>query len=46
MTPRIDAHQHFWHLARGDYAWLTPALDAMIAHQRVFDRPYTEHLLT
>ncbi|MCC8618831.1 amidohydrolase family protein [Xanthomonas vesicatoria] len=23
---RIDAHLHFWHLARGDYDWLTPAL--------------------
>lgn len=23
---RIDAHQHFWQLARGDYRWLTPAL--------------------
>ncbi|AZO80098.1 MULTISPECIES: amidohydrolase family protein [unclassified Bosea (in: a-proteobacteria)] len=23
---RIDAHQHFWNLARGDYGWLTPAL--------------------
>lgn len=23
---RIDAHQHFWTLARGDYRWLTPAL--------------------
>lgn len=23
---RIDAHQHFWTLARGDYGWLTPAL--------------------
>ncbi|WP_206952195.1 amidohydrolase family protein [Trinickia acidisoli] len=22
----IDAHQHFWQLARGDYDWLTPAL--------------------
>lgn len=21
---RIDAHQHFWRLARGDYGWLTP----------------------
>ena len=29
MTPRIDAHQHFWHMARGDYAWLTPALGAI-----------------
>ncbi|MCP8938001.1 amidohydrolase family protein [Alsobacter sp. SYSU M60028] len=26
MTLRIDAHQHFWHLARGDYGWLTPEL--------------------
>ena len=23
---RIDSHQHFWRLARGDYGWLTPAL--------------------
>jgi L-fuconolactonase len=22
----IDAHQHFWQLARGDYNWLTPEL--------------------
>jgi len=21
----IDAHQHFWRIARGDYTWLTPA---------------------
>jgi L-fuconolactonase len=25
-SERIDAHQHFWQLARGDYGWLTPAL--------------------
>lgn len=25
----IDSHQHFWRLARGDYAWLTPALGAI-----------------
>lgn len=25
-TRRIDAHQHFWRLSRGDYGWLTPAL--------------------
>ncbi len=25
-APRIDAHQHFWRRARGDYGWLTPAL--------------------
>lgn len=24
---RIDAHQHFWGLERGDYGWLTPDLD-------------------
>lgn len=23
---RIDAHQHFWSLERGDYGWLTPDL--------------------
>lgn len=23
---RIDAHQHFWQLSRGDYGWLTPQL--------------------
>ncbi len=23
---RIDSHQHFWTLGRGDYAWLTPDL--------------------
>ena len=26
MAPRIDSHQHFWTLARGDYDWLTPDL--------------------
>ncbi len=26
MSIRIDAHQHFWRLARGDYGWLTPRL--------------------
>jgi L-fuconolactonase len=26
MTLRVDAHQHFWSVARGDYPWLTPAL--------------------
>lgn len=29
MTPRIDAHQHFWRIGRGDYSWLTPALGAI-----------------
>lgn len=28
-TMRIDAHQHFWQLARGDYGWLTPDLGSI-----------------
>jgi L-fuconolactonase len=27
--PRVDAHQHFWRIARGDYPWLTPALQPL-----------------
>ncbi len=26
---RVDAHQHFWRLDRGDYGWLTPDLAAI-----------------
>ena len=26
MSGRVDSHQHFWRLDRGDYTWLTPAL--------------------
>jgi L-fuconolactonase len=26
---RIDAHQHYWQPARGDYGWLTPTLPAL-----------------
>ncbi len=26
---RIDAHQHFWKLARGDYGWLNPKLETI-----------------
>ncbi len=26
---RIDAHQHFWALERGDYGWLTPDLETI-----------------
>ncbi len=26
MAMQIDAHQHFWDPARGDYGWLTPSL--------------------
>jgi L-fuconolactonase len=25
MTRRIDAHQHFWRVERGDYHWMPPA---------------------
>jgi len=28
-TACIDAHQHFWTIARGDYRWLTPTLAAL-----------------
>ncbi len=26
---KIDAHQHFWAVARGDYGWLTPDLNVI-----------------
>lgn len=26
---RVDSHQHFWQLSRGDYDWLTPELDIL-----------------
>lgn len=26
---KIDAHQHFWQLDRGDYGWLSPALQPL-----------------
>lgn len=26
---RIDAHQHYWKLSRGDYGWLTPELPTL-----------------
>ena len=29
MTGFVDAHHHVWSLARGDYGWLTPALEAI-----------------
>ena len=29
MTGVVDAHHHVWSLARGDYAWLTPARGAI-----------------
>ncbi len=29
MAAQIDAHQHYWDPARGDYGWLTPAMPAL-----------------
>lgn len=29
MTAIIDAHQHFWQPARGDYGWLTPDMEPL-----------------
>ena len=26
---RIDAHQHYWKLSRGDYGWLTPDMGVL-----------------
>ena len=26
---RIDSHQHFWQLSRGDYSWLTPEFEIL-----------------
>lgn len=26
---RIDGHQHFWQISRGDYVWLTPDLERL-----------------
>lgn len=33
----IDAHFHCWHLARGDYGWLTPALAPIYRDVQVAD---------
>lgn len=40
--PRIDSHQHFWRLARGDYGWLTPALGPI--HRDFEPADLTPHL--
>src|SRR5215471_16341420 len=34
--PRIDAHQHFWQPARGDYGWLSADDPALVPLQRDF----------
>lgn len=41
---RIDAHQHFWRLDRGDYSWLTPALPQLYRDFLPSDlEPHLEH---
>lgn len=29
VIDRVDSHQHFWQLSRGDYSWLTPELEVL-----------------
>lgn len=29
MSIRVDSHQHFWRIDRGDYGWLTPELEPL-----------------
>ena len=31
---KIDAHQHYWDPARGDYGWLTPEMQAAVSRIR------------
>lgn len=26
---KVDAHQHFWQLARGDYSWISPSMSVL-----------------
>lgn len=41
---RIDAHQHFWEVARGDYHWLTPDLEPL--YREYLPRDLAPHLET
>ena len=43
MSTRVDSHQHFWRLDRGDYTWLTPKLAPIY---RDFLPEHLEHHLT
>lgn len=42
---RVDAHQHFWRLARGDYGWLRPDVAALAPIHRDFDPADLQPLL-
>ena len=37
MTVRIDSHQHFWRLSRGDYDWLDVANASLAPLARDFE---------
>ncbi|MFD0869058.1 Predicted metal-dependent hydrolase of the TIM-barrel fold [Chlamydia abortus] len=39
---RIDAHQHYWKLSRGDYGWLTP--DSGVLYRDYLPGDLKEHL--
>ncbi|GKS59647.1 hydrolase [Nitrospira sp.] len=42
--PRVDSHQHFWRLERGDYHWLTKDLATICRDFEPADlRPHLEH---
>ncbi|MCB1689254.1 MAG: amidohydrolase family protein [Halioglobus sp.] len=43
-TPRLDAHQHFWQLQRGDYNWLTEELGVLYRDYQ--PRDLAAHLLS
>ncbi len=36
-TLRIDAHQHYWQLARGDYFWMTPDMNVLYRNYQPSD---------
>jgi L-fuconolactonase len=42
LAMRIDSHQHFWKLERGDYDWLTP--DFSILYQDFLPEDLFQHL--
>lgn len=42
---RIDAHQHYWRLARGDYRWLRADVPALAPIHRDFEPAELEPLL-
>ena len=45
MSTRIDTHQHFWRLARGDYTWLDPQAPTLRPLVRDFEPADLQPLL-